>query len=67
LPLDLSEGGKRGRRCLLITVSQVISRFIKVDFEQCIAATCPHGKFGIVFSNSAVIFEVNVVVEQKQA
>jgi len=51
----------------LITVSQVISRFIKVDFEQCIAATCPHGKFGIVFSNSAVIFEVNVVVEQKQA
>jgi len=48
-PLTFQKGGNGGRMCLLIAVSQAISRFIKIDFKQFIAAIPPHRKFRIIF------------------
>jgi len=47
----LSKGSNGGQRYLLITVSLIISRLIKIDFKQLIAAIRPHRKFRMVFYN----------------
>jgi len=62
----LFEGEQRGRRCLFITVSQVISWFIKIDLNQICCSYSRTHKIHIFLIISVVIFEVNLVAEQKE-
>jgi len=60
-------GATGGRRCLFMTVSQVISRFMKIDLNnllQLFARTENSEWFSKIF---VVMFEVNITAERKQA
>ena len=64
--LTLLKSGNRGWGCLLITVSQVTSRFIKIKFKQFSAVIRPHSKFRVFSIISIIIFEIDIVA-RKQA
>ena len=58
---------KWGRRCFLVTVSQVISRFMKIysnNLLQLSGHTESSKRFSIIF---VIAFEVNIAAQQKQA
>jgi len=56
-----------GRRCLFITVSLVISWFIKIDMKQIYYSYSGTQKIQNHFYNFCYIFEVSIVDEQKEA
>ena len=56
LPLCPFKRGQRWRRCLFITVSYVISWFIKIDLKQIDTAVWARGKFRLSFYNFGYYF-----------
>jgi len=57
-PPTLSNGGQRGRKCLCMTASLVMSWFIKIDMKQNHCSYSPTQKIRMVFYNFCFYFWV---------